>query len=470
MRLLYFIFSKEYWCMKQLIYLLTTLLLVLDMGFGCIAQSDIVDNYVNEAYEKNLSIRSAQLQRTKQESKVAQAESLWNPSLDLNASYLLAEGGRKINFPVGDLFNPTYATLNQLTGTEQFPTDLDNLETQLTPSNFVDAQVQLSKPLLNSSIKYNLQIQETLTQINDQELALSKNDVRYRVKSAYYNHLKTIEAQKILTQNQTLLNEVLLFNKKLIKYDKATKDILSDVEFQIENINSQKIQLQEQEELSKALFNMLLDKSMESQIEIDSNILEAIDWSLTSHDELKSQALSNRPELKQILIGEEVNELNKERIDHQKLPTLGVSAGIGIQTENFQFDDGGPLYTLGIGMSWNLIDGGLRKRQLEELQIDKEILGNNRSLIERQIEIETLQRLLALKSIQARLRSQEAAVKSASTSYDILYTKYKNDKALLIEVLQAQNQLVTSQLNQTLIKYDYLNEIALLEKTIASDL
>ena len=38
-----------------------------------------------------------------------------------------------------------------------------------------------------------------------------------------------------------------------------------------------------------------------------------------------------------------VNSLNQKRIDKEKKPTLGISGGIGLQTESFNFDAGGPL-------------------------------------------------------------------------------------------------------------------------------
>ena len=50
-----------------------------------------------------------------------QARALYLPSLDLSARYTRANGGRTIDFPVGDLLNPVYATLNQITGSARFP-------------------------------------------------------------------------------------------------------------------------------------------------------------------------------------------------------------------------------------------------------------------------------------------------------------------------------------------------------------
>ena len=59
-----------------------------------------------------------------------------------------------------------------------------------------------------------------------------------------------------------------------------------------------------------------------------------------------------------------MNELNQNRIDAEKLPTLGLSGGIGLQTEEFSFDEGGPLYTAAVSLGWNIFDGGLRKKRI----------------------------------------------------------------------------------------------------------
>ena len=52
---------------------------------------------------------------------LALARTLFYPTLDLNARYSRANGGRTIDVPVGTLLNGAYSTLNQLTNTRKFP-------------------------------------------------------------------------------------------------------------------------------------------------------------------------------------------------------------------------------------------------------------------------------------------------------------------------------------------------------------
>lgn len=443
------------------------IIIILLLPISILSQSEILDQYIKEALKENLSIKATELSIAKQKSRAEQARKLWNPNIDLSASYLLAQGGRNLVFPIGDLFNPTYATLNQLTGTENFPTDLENEKIQLTPNNFFDAQLSISKPLINSTIKYNQLIQQELVNLNGVDVKLTEQDITYQVKTAYYNYLKSIEGINIINENVNLLNEVLEFNKKLIKYDKATIDILSDVEIQIANIKTQGVQLKEQQDMAKALFNLMLNKTLDSEILIDENIVASLNIETRSIAELYKQALSNRVEFERIKIAQNISNLNVERINKSKQPTLGINAGIGLQTEEFNFDNGGPLYTAALGLSWKINDGGLRKKQIDEIKIDQAILNNQNAMLKQKVEIEIVQSYLALQSSLQQIENQKSIIKSAQKSLDIIRTRYENDAALLIELLNAQNQLINGQLSSAVIKYDYLIQKALLDKKLA---
>ena len=418
--------------------------------------SAILDQYVEQALANNLIFKSINLQEAKQASKVDQAKKLWSPNVDFNASYLLAEGGRTLLFPIGDLFNPAYGTLNQLTGTEEFPTDLENVETQLTPNNFIDANLSVSKPLLNSAIKYNVKIQQALLQMSEVDRQEQRNELTFQVKQAYFNYIKAEQGLKILSQNLALLDDVLVFNKKLIKYDKATPDVISDVEYQISLLNSQVEGLKEQQVLSKILYNTLLNQDLGQDIEIDTALFTDQLRTPYNFKTLTSQALAQRPEFKKLTLAGQVNTLNEKRIDESNQPTLGVRGAIGMQVQEFSFDDGGPLYTVGLNLGWKILDGGLRKKQLEEIQINKEENQLQTQIAQQQITLQVAQAYHNLRSLYTKLDAEEAAIRAARTSYEAIDKRYRNDRALLIELLTAQSRLTSSQLNKVLVGIDIL--------------
>src|SRR4051812_468699 len=78
------------------------------------AQS-VLQAYIDEGLRSNLQLKQEQLNYEKSVESLNIARSYILPQIALNASYTLAQGGRKIDLPLGDLMNPVYATLNRLT-------------------------------------------------------------------------------------------------------------------------------------------------------------------------------------------------------------------------------------------------------------------------------------------------------------------------------------------------------------------
>jgi len=71
---------------------------------------DAVGGLVYDALAANLELDGADAGVAQRLAALDQARALYLPSLDFSARYTRANGGRTIQFPVGDLLNPVYAT------------------------------------------------------------------------------------------------------------------------------------------------------------------------------------------------------------------------------------------------------------------------------------------------------------------------------------------------------------------------
>ena len=108
--------------------LITLLLLPV---IGAYSQTSL-DAYIKTALSNNETIKQQQFLLTKSLYALKEARSLFLPSVGFNGTYTLADGGRTVDIPVGDLVNSVYKTLNQLTGTNNFP-QLQNQSILLNP-------------------------------------------------------------------------------------------------------------------------------------------------------------------------------------------------------------------------------------------------------------------------------------------------------------------------------------------------
>ena len=122
----------------------------------------IPQQYIDEALSNNLVIKEKKLSLEKSLLSLKEAKSLFLPSTWFEGQYTLASGGRAIDIPVGDLLNPVYKSLNQLSSSSKFP-QINNVSEQLLPNNFYDVRVRSTMPLINPDLKLNREIKQQET-------------------------------------------------------------------------------------------------------------------------------------------------------------------------------------------------------------------------------------------------------------------------------------------------------------------
>src|SRR3990170_4958819 len=83
--------------------------------------SDPLAAVVAEALRNNLGLAQEDLAVERAEAGLREARGRFLPSLTLDSRYSEQTG----TLNLGNFVNPAYGALNQLTGTNQFPTDLD---------------------------------------------------------------------------------------------------------------------------------------------------------------------------------------------------------------------------------------------------------------------------------------------------------------------------------------------------------
>jgi outer membrane protein TolC len=115
--------------------------LLLSLAGQVNGQQSTLENYINDAFKNNQGLQGQQLQLEKSMFALKEARALFLPDISFGASYSKADGGRSIDLPIGDLFNPVYKSLNQLTNSTAFP-NLKNQSILLNPDNYYDARVR----------------------------------------------------------------------------------------------------------------------------------------------------------------------------------------------------------------------------------------------------------------------------------------------------------------------------------------
>lgn len=430
-------------------------------------QSPILEKYIQEGVKGNLQLQQEQLNYERGLEDLQQARSLFLPQISANASYTLADGGRRIQFPVGDLLNPVYTTLNQLTGTANFP-QIGNVNEQFLPNNFHETKVRVIQPIFNPDIYFNYKAQKELISVKQAQRNAYENELKYAIASAYYQFLQSEEALVILGKTKNLLTELTKVNQSLVANNKATRDVLLNSEYELNKIEQQLAEAEKNNQVAKTYFNFLLNRELTSDIEKDTLIAA----SLQQEEDLKqltASALQQREELKQLQGGLNANQqLISLTKNTALLPKISAVGDAGYQGFEYKFNNDQRFWLVQFGLSWDLFKGGEKKSKIQQAKIDYQVLENKMEQLKKQIELQVVQAFYEHKAAEQSYRATETSVSSTERSFQIIQSKYKEGQAILLEFLDAKNKMTTARLNRSITLYELLRKEAALQKTIAN--
>jgi len=292
-------------------------------------QQTILEGYVDEALRQNPTILAGKLLENERMVAVELASANKRVTVDLKSDYLLSAGGRGINFPVGDLLNPAYGTLNQLTGEEQFPTNLENVNTRFIPSNFHDTRIEARLPLLQPLIGREVTLRKA--QVLEAKAATEtlENDVRREVRDLYFAWLQSLEGQKIIDSSRVVLEEVLRVNRVLVENEKRTADAVYRTEAELATLDGRAATLQQQGFMAQAALNRLLARDLTEPLE--EMPLTDLPELVETFTLLSTRARAQRSELKQLDASNESLVRLESLQDAGRKPTLGAFLNAGAQ-------------------------------------------------------------------------------------------------------------------------------------------
>lgn len=436
----------------------TTLVMICLGYLGC-SQSKL-DNYIQIGLTTNEVIKQHNFDINKSVYALKEARSLFYPTVSLNANYTKAEGGRTIDIPIGDLLNPVYNTLNQITNSNAFPT-LQNQSVLINPDNFYDAKIHTTMPLLNFEIIYNKRIKSQQNSLQKIELEIYKRELVKEIKIAYYKYLQSIEGIKIYQDALKLVKENQRVNQSLFKNDKINRTAVLRSDNEVIRIEANLETAKQVSNNAKAYFNFLLNQKLDTEIEVDSE-------NENTPNVMVNENTLNREELSQLGILKDLNGNVGKLTQSYWFPKLSGFADLGFQDFDFEVNKQSRYYFAGVGLEWNIFSGNKNKYKLRQVEEDTKKISSKIDNVRQQL---LLQFQVSQNNLTSALEQFNADKnqKASAKKYNEDITKlYKEGQAIYIELLDAQNQWVNAQLNTNISLYNSWIAFAELERANAT--
>ncbi len=435
-------------------------LLLLLLGLPVLGQKSVLDEYVATAFQQNITLQQKSIQVEKAMMALKTAQSLYQPSVAFQGGYQSGEGGRSIAFPVGDLLNPVYSTLNALTKSTAFP-QIANVETNFFPRDFYDVKVQTTMPLYNKDISYNKQIQEQSLSLQREDVSLYKRELVKQIKTAYYNYLLSLGLVKVYENSLNLALEGKKVNEKLLANGKGLPAYLLRSDSEIATIQAQIADAVKQNQAAQYYFNFLLNRELRAEIRIDFEVEKAVAgvYSVVPGVREELSLLS-----KSINIQETVLKMNESFY----LPKLNGFVNLGSQATLNNISSKSGYYFFGLQMDIPIFSGKRNLYKVKQTQLDIASAKNALDLSTKQFNMATE---IAQKNVQSSIVSFQASTKSyeAAAAYLRLIEKgYKEGVSTYLETVDARNQWMNAQINYQLKQFNVLIAAAAYEREAAS--
>lgn len=434
--------------------------LLLLFALPLFGQKSVLDEYVATAFQQNITLQQKSIQVEKAMIALKTAQSLYQPSVAFQGGYQSGEGGRSIAFPVGDLLNPVYSTLNALTKSTAFP-QIANVETNFFPRDFYDVKVQTTMPLYNKDISYNKQIQEQSLSLQREDVSLYKRELVKQIKTAYYNYLLSLGLVKVYENSLNLALEGKKVNEKLLANGKGLPAYLLRSDSEIATIQAQIADAVKQNQAAQYYFNFLLNRELRAEIRIDFEVEKAIAgvYAVTPGVREELSLLS-----KSINIQETVLKMNESFY----LPKLNGFVNLGSQATLNNISSKSGYYFFGLQMDIPIFSGKRNLYKVKQTQLDIASAKNALDLSTKQFNMATE---IAQKNVQSSIVSFQASTKSyeAAAAYLRLIEKgYKEGVSSYLETVDARNQWMNAQINYQLKQFNVLIAAAAYEREAAS--
>ena len=283
------------------------------------------------------------------------------------------------------------------------------------------------------------------------ELDLQKNvqEIRFLLVEHYLNLYKLDNQIKVLQKNMELTDEVIANMKARREQGTVLKNDITRYELQKEQLNLQLTRVEDARKIVNHQLVTTLHLPEDTEIAPDTSLLDRQILTLTEED-WQDMAEANNIFLKQAQATIQLNEQKVKQERSERLPHISIVAAehldgpitieVPVLDNNFNY------WYIGIGVKYNISSLFKNNRKLKQARLNVRQAQEQRQLAQEQIENAVQEGYVNFLTAFTDLRTQENSVRLADENYHVTDNRYKNEMALLTDMLDASNMKLTADL------------------------
>jgi outer membrane protein len=452
------------------------ILLISGFCYPALFSQTTLDRYIEQGLASNHALQQKLTNYRHSIEEIREARGMFFPAISFNARYSVSRGGRVIELPLGDLLNAPYSTLNTLSAIHNLtdpatgqPVNFPSVENQefmfLRPSEH-DTRVELVQPIFNRRINFNHKARQNVAAAKQADAEAYKRYLVAEIKSAYYNHLKSVGVKRLVENTIILLEENVRVNERLFINDLVTRDYIYRSQAELAKMKQQQSEAEKMEKSTAAYLNFLVNYPLVNPVETDDH--EHAPDHILPLQEASANALSSREEITMInsysMAADNLLRANQSN----KLPSVLGIINYGFQGEKYNFSRDHDYTIATVALRWDIFSGMQNNSRIRQAQLELQELKQREREIEEGIRLEVINAWYSLKAAEHSIEAAEAQAKANRKAFDVTSRRYGEGEVSLIEFIDTRTAMTNAEENLIIAEYDYL--ISLAEYELAAGL
>jgi outer membrane protein TolC len=271
-----------------------------------------------------------------------------------------------------------------------------------------------------------------------EDIELQKDLIALAVKESYYNILFSQRLMKVNRQALERAELNLRSAKGFFEVGTRPKSDVTRAEVDVANARLKIIQAKNAVRLARAALNTAMGIPVDSPTEVKDTL--AYEPFPVDQPLLVKEALSGRPEYRQIKVRVEAAEAGVRQAFRNFFPDLTGDAFVGTTRADMN-----EIWELGITLKWEIFDGGSKVAKYQEAKAGLEAAKARVHALELEIWKEVEQAHSDLIETEERIQAAQASVASAQENFKLAQGRFDAGVGTILELTDAQLALTQAQ-------------------------
>jgi outer membrane protein TolC len=409
-----------------------------------------IKDAVRQALDKNKSVEASAEAQKAADSRIAQARSGRLPKVGYSESWARSD-------------NPVFVFSSLLTqhqfGAQDFqigplnrPDFMNNFQSQFTADQPLYDAGQTRHAVRGA------QLGKDLTKEDDRR---TRMDVIAQVIRTYLDALLSAEQLKAVDQSMRSAQADLDRADAVRSAGMSTDADVLSMRVHLAGVKEQQIRSTADLDVAHAALNDAIGLPLDAAHTLTTtlDVLKLPDGPLADYEK---NALSERPEARQLKLSTSMAENQAASARSNLLPQVGLHAAFEADRQNF-YDKGGANWLVSIGLKWNLFNGNGDKARIEETKLGVRQREAEQQRADSAIRLQVRRAYADLRAAEQRIEVAKASVAEAEESLRITQNRYETGLNNVTDLLRTETALLGVRTRYLMAIHDQRIAAAMLE-------